>query len=163
MNKYIFCVYAKLNEEALMKMHSLTLELQNNVKIINIKKNIQTFVLQHRSSHNVPKIVLDHAIFKISQGENDIFDNSIKNVNKILRPFEGRKMDTVFVHSAKNNEQLLNSKRIIKHSDHQSWSASHLKPKDVTLTYMENEHCLSMSLPKLKEASSNSEITTHLL
>merc|ERR1712130_318422 len=163
MNKYIYCIYAKINEEALMKMHSLTLELQNNVKTINIKQNIQKFVLENRSSHNIPKIVLDHAIFKISQDKNDIFDNTIKNISKILQPFIDKKMNVIFDYSAKQNEQLLDFKRNSKHSDHQQWSSSHSKPRDVTLTYMKSMQCPNMSLPKLKKVSSNQDITKHLL
>merc|ERR1712130_108092 len=52
MNKYIYCIYSKINEESLVRIHSLTVELKNNVETINIKNNIEKFVLQNRSSQN---------------------------------------------------------------------------------------------------------------
>ena len=58
MNKYIYCLFARMNEERLQKMNMLATNLMHSVRSIDIRANIEDFVMQQRSQQNIPKIVL---------------------------------------------------------------------------------------------------------
>eukprot|EP01083_Nonionella_stella_P077750 212441_1 len=168
MNKYIYCIYSKITEESLLKMLSLTVELKKNVETINIKNNIHTFVLQNRSSQNVPKIVLDHAIFKISQEKNAIFDRITENVNHILaayrQPYDTLNNKLIFNHSLDEHKQLLNLKK--KHillDDRDRESDDNIPTLDEPHIYIGRDAQQSITLPKMKQVSSNQQISKHLL
>ena len=89
-NKYIYCLFAKMNEERLQRMNALATALKDKVEIIDIRANIEQFVMQHRSQQNIPKIVLDHAIFKMTQEKEgktaNPFEITRKQIERILKP-----------------------------------------------------------------------------
>lgn len=90
MNKYIFCLFAKMNEERVQRMNALATNLMERVQEIDIRANIEGFVRTHRSQQNIPKIVLDHAIFKMTQEKEgktvNPFNRIQKQIAAILEP-----------------------------------------------------------------------------
>jgi len=182
MTKFVYALYVKINEEALLKLHALTLELKKNVSTINIRNNIQKFVLQSRSRENVPKIVLDHAIFKMSQEKNgeteDLCKNSEQLVIKMLAPYQSTTQtmneSLIFDERGTNHAVLLENSHtptisLNGSTEHakQNGAATQSKTKarqNVELTFTKhigNE--ARITLPKLKEISQNQEISKHLL
>merc|ERR1712154_726474 len=71
-------------------MNALATNLMERVQEIDIRANIEGFVRTHRSQQNIPKIVLDHAIFKMTQEKEGKTVNPFHRIQKqiaaILEP-----------------------------------------------------------------------------
>lgn len=155
-NKYIYCLFAKMNEERLQRMNALATALKDKVEIIDIRANIEQFVMQHRSQQNIPKIVLDHAIFKMTQEKEgktaNPFEITRKQIERILKPHKdplGQLEDKkIFEIKEDDNVQLLDLRQ---------------REKDIALYYSNTVINPDMKLPVLQTKDANQEIAKHLM